>query len=79
VPTSVRLGIAADRQMATASALIRSRSCDVIPPSRKYAITAAISLPRRNRSSITRFASADSEPRTRKVSLSSAASSWRGP
>jgi hypothetical protein len=42
-------------------------------------MTAAISLPRRNCSSISRFASADSDPRTRKVSLSSAASSWSGP
>ena len=38
-----------------------------MPESRRYAITAAISLPRRNRASIKRLASSDSEPRTWKV------------
>ena len=50
-----------------------------MPLSRRYAITAAISLPRRKRASIRCLAASDSEPRTWNVSLSSAASSWSGP
>ena len=67
------------RQIRFMSSLIRTRSSGRMPPSRKYAMIAALSLPARKFSSMTRLASADSDPRARNVSLSSAARLWSGP
>ena len=79
VPTRFRLGSLPTAQIARASAEDPLAVAESMPPSRRYAITAAISLPRRKRASIRCLASSDSEPRTWNVSLSSAASSWSGP